>query len=67
VPGHPVVLARRLFARACQLDGDEGARALWRDDPTLLEEVEIPEPSPPDIDTPDDWTRLSDGEARRHD
>jgi molybdenum cofactor cytidylyltransferase len=67
VPGHPVVLARRLFAKARALEGDEGARALWRDDPTLLEEIEIPEPAPPDIDTPDDWTRLSDGEARRHD
>jgi len=29
--GHPVLLARPLFARLCQLRGDQGARAVLRD------------------------------------
>jgi len=60
VPGHPVVLKRALFPAARALAGDEGARALWRDDPTLLEEVLVAGTAPPDVDTPEDYARLTE-------
>ncbi len=57
-PGHPFVLARRAFAGAARLTGDEGARALFRDAPSAIHEIEIDSPPPPDVDTPEDYEQL---------
>jgi CTP:molybdopterin cytidylyltransferase MocA len=58
VPGHPIVLERELFARARELRGDTGARA-------VLAGVSVREVacdglgSPADVDTPDQLARLA--------
>jgi molybdenum cofactor cytidylyltransferase len=64
-PGHPVMLTRRLFARLGELAGDEGARALFRDDAAQLDEIELHSAPPCDVDTPDDWSKLVDAWASR--
>lgn len=65
VPGHPVVLARALFADAAALEGDAGARALWTGAPERLEEIPVPTPPAPDVDTPEDYRRLVARASRR--
>lgn len=50
-PGHPVVLGRRMLARAGELRGDAGFRDLLTD-ATLVEAAHLCDPA--DIDTPDD-------------
>ena len=52
------MLARRAFAGAARLTGDEGARALFRDAPSAIHEIEIDSPPPPDVDTPEDYEQL---------
>lgn len=56
-PGHPVVLARRLWPALATLHGDEGARALLAAHPEWLFEVEIEGEPPADVDTHDDYRR----------
>jgi molybdenum cofactor cytidylyltransferase len=56
-PGHPVVLARRLWPAVAALTGDEGARGLLARHPEWLCELAIPGESPPDIDDMDDYRR----------
>ena len=58
VPGHPFVLMRRAFVEADHLKGEEGARALFRDNPAALHHLEIAAEPPPDIDTPADYADL---------
>ena len=53
--GHPVGLAPRFRAQLEALSGDEGARALLRENPGLLELIEVNDPGIcRDIDTPAD-------------
>lgn len=56
-PGHPVVLARRLWPALATLHADEGARALLAAHPEWLLEVEIDGEPPADVDTRDDYRR----------
>lgn len=58
MPGHPVLLARRLWPELRTLAGDIGARALLDDLGDRLLEVEMGVPSPPDLDTLADLQRL---------
>ena len=57
VPGHPVLLEDRLFARARKLRGDTGARALLTG--VRVREVACDElGGPDDVDTPEQLARL---------
>ncbi len=58
IPGHPVFLARPIWADVEQLCGDEGARALLHVHPEWLLEVPVTGEPPCDIDTWDDYQRL---------
>ena len=57
VPGHPVVLARRVWPELEALRGDQGARALLAAHPEWLFEVALATEAPEDIDTLDDYRR----------
>jgi molybdenum cofactor cytidylyltransferase len=66
VPGHPVVVARRIWREAERLRGDEGMRGLLARRPEWLLEVPVEGEPPGDVDTPDDYRSLrTAGEARR--
>ncbi len=58
VPGHPFVLMRSAFALAAHLKGDQGARAIFDDDPAALRECVVDGLAPPDVDTPADYSAL---------
>lgn len=58
VPGHPVVLARRIWPEVIQLKGDRGARALLDEHPTWLRTLRIPQRPPADVDTRADYQEL---------
>lgn len=60
-PGHPVRLDRSVWAEVMALGGDSGARELIRRVPGLLIEVEVGGDPPPDVDTPEDYARLTAG------
>ena len=51
VPGHPVLLARRIWPEVDKLGGDEGARALLAARADWLLEVPVEGEPPADIDT----------------
>ncbi len=53
VPGHPVVLPRRLLARAARLRDDVGARALLSEEGVASVTVEIGPAARLDLDTPE--------------
>lgn len=55
-PGHPVLLARGVWAAAARVRGDRGARQLL-DRPDVLQ-VDVPGPAPSDVDTWEDYRRL---------
>ena len=52
-PG-PSLLSREIYGEAGHLTGDVGARELIASHPEWVEEVEIDEPTPSDVDTPQD-------------
>lgn len=58
-PGHPVIMARRVFERAARARGDEGARAVFAADEVAR--VDIDADAPVDIDTWDAYERLAGG------
>jgi len=60
-PGHPVVLARRTWAELATLDGDRGARELFRRHPDWVRELPMAGPPPADIDDDADYRRVSSG------
>lgn len=60
-PGHPVVLARRLFPRLRSLRGDEGAARLLERLGDGVLEVELDTAAPEDVDTAADLRRLAGG------
>ena len=59
-PGHPVLLAARLFAKAMRLTGDRGAQALLQRPGAVVVRVEVGAPGvTQDVDTPDALARLA--------
>ncbi|MEC3861158.1 nucleotidyltransferase family protein [Mesobacterium sp. TK19101] len=55
-PGHPVLFPRALFSHFGRLSGDEGARAILRDNRDLVQRVALPgKHALTDLDTPEDW------------
>jgi molybdenum cofactor cytidylyltransferase len=58
-PGHPVLLARAVFRELDSLGGDQGARTLFEERRPGVIEVPIAGEPPPDVDTPEDFERLS--------
>ena len=66
VPGHPVILPRRLFHRVAQLRGDAGARELIGAEAAAGRLRLVPLPGAravTDLDTPEDWARWRAGRA----
>jgi molybdenum cofactor cytidylyltransferase len=57
-PGHPVVLARRVWPQVARLRGDDGARAVIAAHPAWLTTVPVAGAAPPDVDTHADYVRL---------
>jgi len=57
-PGHPVLLAREIWPEVEALDGDQGARALFRKHPDWLQTIPVAGVPPTDIDTPRDLPQL---------
>lgn len=60
-PGHPVVLARRVWADVARLTGDRGARALFETHPDWVRELAIAGDPPADIDEPCDYRQMASG------
>jgi molybdenum cofactor cytidylyltransferase len=58
-PGHPVLLAREIFHELDPLRGDQGARTLFSEQRPGVLEVSVAGQPPPDIDTPEDLTRIT--------
>ena len=56
--GTPVVFGASMFDELRALDGDAGARAIVRRDPSRVAVVTVDAPMPPDVDTPEDYARL---------
>ena len=66
VPGHPVLVARRLWPEVKKLCGDEGLRRLLARQPEWLLEVPVQGDPPGDIDTPEDYrSAVAAAEARK--
>lgn len=59
VRGHPVMFGRAVFAELRALGGDQGARVVVDADPSRLKLVEMDEPHPIDVDTPEDLARVT--------
>ena len=57
-PGHPVLLARAVWADLRRVGGDRGARDLIAADPGRVTPVDVEGDPPPDIDTWEDYARL---------
>lgn len=61
LPGHPVILPRRLFASIAELTGDQGARSLLEGERVPL--VALPgQRAITDLDTPEDWAAWREAE-----
>ncbi len=60
-PGHPVVLDREIWPLIAN-EGDEGARRLMAERPDLVTDLEVNEPPPIDVDTPDEVATLDRAE-----
>ena len=61
--GHPVLLARPLWAEVMAVRGDEGARSVIRAHPDAVRRVALPGRLPGDVDTPADYRLIqADGD-----
>ncbi len=65
VPGHPVLIARRLWPELERLEGDEGARTLLKRHPDWLATICLPGEPPADVDTWQDYQRLRDARSQQ--
>ena len=63
--GNPVLFAADVFPELLTLVGDRGARAVVEKDPARLAVVDVAAPMPRDLDTPEDYQRLSDPDNSR--
>jgi molybdenum cofactor cytidylyltransferase len=57
--GHPMIFARPMFDQLVDLHGDKAAWKLIDANPDLLHQIEIDLPFPEDIDTMEDFERLT--------
>ena len=64
VPGHPVLIARRVWPDVERLEGEEGARALLAAHPDWLREVRMDGVPAADIDTEADYQRAVNASAK---
>jgi CTP:molybdopterin cytidylyltransferase MocA len=60
VPGHPVMLTRGVWSAVSERRGDAGARGWLAAHPGSLLEVELPGAPPDDVDTWEDYRRVTD-------
>jgi molybdenum cofactor cytidylyltransferase len=58
IRGHPVLFDKTVFDELRTFSGDDGARPVVDRDPRRVAFVEMGEPLPQDIDTPEDLARL---------
>jgi molybdenum cofactor cytidylyltransferase len=56
--GNPVLFRSDVFGELLALGGDRGARAVIERDPSRVAVVEVDQPMPQDVDTPEDYARL---------
>lgn len=63
VPGHPVVLHRRVWSELAGLQGDEGARAVMERHPQWVVPLRLQVPPPLEVDTWEDYLRVARGET----
>ena len=56
--GNPVLFRAAVFPELLALSGDRGARAVIERDPGRVAIVDIADPMPEDVDTPEDYARL---------
>ena len=59
ITGNPVLFHRKFFNGLFQLQGDAGARSLLERFPGEIATVEIPPEQSLDIDTPEDFSKMS--------
>lgn len=59
IPGHPVFLARRIWPEVGKLSGDQGARVLLSTRPDWLLQLPVEGEPPADVDTWEDYRRVS--------
>ena len=57
--GNPVLFSASIFPELLVLAGDRGARSVVERDPERVALVRFDLPMPPDLDTPEDYDRLS--------
>jgi molybdenum cofactor cytidylyltransferase len=57
--GNPVMFDATIFAELRAIAGDQGARAVVARDPARVATVRFPFDMPADVDTPDDYARLT--------
>lgn len=57
--GNPVLFDATLFGELQTIEGDQGARAVIPRDPTRVATVVFPFEMPADVDTPEDYARLT--------
>ena len=57
--GNPVIFSAEVFPELAALPGDRGARSVVERDPQRLAVVEVASAMPSDLDTPEDYERLS--------
>jgi len=57
--GNPVLFAAEVFPELLDLPGDRGARAVVEKNLLRLAVVDVDAPMPKDLDTPEDYERLS--------
>jgi molybdenum cofactor cytidylyltransferase len=57
--GNPVLFEATLFGELQTIEGDQGARAVIARDPTRVATVSFPFEMPADVDTPEDYARLT--------
>ena len=63
--GHPVIFGASLFAVLRNADPSLGARAVLREDPSRVRNLEVDDPGVlRDIDLPDEYRRLFDQDSR---
>ena len=66
VQGTPVIFGADVFPELLALTGDTGARAVVQRDPSRVERVAFDVTMPLDIDTPEDYARLSEPSRPEH-
>lgn len=64
VRGNPVMFDATMFAELRAIEGDQGARAVVARDPARVGTVSFPFDMPEDVDTPEDYARLTNQPER---